>query len=290
MDAQLGDDQACGICWDTLVESDEDVICCEVCTVSCHLDCLQRALQAEFASGRLNGSWPCCGVTLSQEQLEHILTEEMMRRLCYYRNRRQYVHRKDVMFCCNDQCWAPIFTEKDDRTAACKQCHCEICTICGLESHGDELCRTHKEPMSEAFAARLRLMTTKSCPQCKVRIEKMHGCNHIFCTHCGIDFCWLCRGVLYRERDDLRRCLCFEARMSLNLVAIGAASIVAMPIAIAAACVVAPPYYLVSYIRKKKANQEEPPLTETRRRHRKMQSRLPAKKSSQNHHRNWETV
>ena len=32
---------------------------------------------------------------------------------------------------------------------------------------------------------------TKDCPKCKVVIEKSWGCNHMKCTQCGADFCWV---------------------------------------------------------------------------------------------------
>eukprot|EP01006_Ploeotia_vitrea_P041072 TRINITY_DN66483_c5_g1_i1.p1 TRINITY_DN66483_c5_g1~~TRINITY_DN66483_c5_g1_i1.p1 ORF type:complete len:663 (-),score=307.20 TRINITY_DN66483_c5_g1_i1:1279-3069(-) len=35
---------------------------------------------------------------------------------------------------------------------------------------------------------------TKQCPNCQVRIEKNKACNHMKCSKCGHDFCWLCKG------------------------------------------------------------------------------------------------
>uniref|UniRef100_A0A5F9CK12 RING-type domain-containing protein n=1 Tax=Oryctolagus cuniculus TaxID=9986 RepID=A0A5F9CK12_RABIT len=32
---------------------------------------------------------------------------------------------------------------------------------------------------------------TKDCPKCNIRIEKNGGCNHMQCSKCKHDFCWM---------------------------------------------------------------------------------------------------
>ena len=32
----------------------------------------------------------------------------------------------------------------------------------------------------------------KACPSCKSPIQKNEGCNHMKCSKCKFDFCWVC--------------------------------------------------------------------------------------------------
>ena len=33
----------------------------------------------------------------------------------------------------------------------------------------------------------------KICPRCRIGIEKIDGCNHISCSNCSFQFCWVCQ-------------------------------------------------------------------------------------------------
>jgi len=46
----------------------------------------------------------------------------------------------------------------------------------------------------------------KKCPKCSVITEKITGCNHISCTKCNYQWCWLCNGEYDPEHYERGKC------------------------------------------------------------------------------------
>lgn len=77
-------------------------------------------------------------------------------------------------------------------------CRCgeKFCFKCGKEDHMPSTCDqlqkwVDKEASDSENFTWLRA-NTKPCPKCKTNIEKNQGCNHMHCSNCKHDFCWLC--------------------------------------------------------------------------------------------------
>jgi len=52
----------------------------------------------------------------------------------------------------------------------------------------------------ESIANRkIKYSTTKPCPKCGIRIEKIDGCSHMTCKQfsCQYEFCWECGGEFH---------------------------------------------------------------------------------------------
>jgi hypothetical protein len=47
------------------------------------------------------------------------------------------------------------------------------------------------------------MANTKECPQCSTNIQKNEGCNHMTCSRCRFEFCWLCKHP-YHQHDTVR--------------------------------------------------------------------------------------
>lgn len=46
--------------------------------------------------------------------------------------------------------------------------------------------------LAQAEAVKWIANNTKPCPKCSTKIQKTHGCNHMTCTKCRHEFCWIC--------------------------------------------------------------------------------------------------
>lgn len=56
---------------------------------------------------------------------------------------------------------------------------------------------------------------TKDCPKCHAIIEKNGGCNHLTCTACNYQFCWLCLGD-WSSHTNSYRCDQYKGNDSLD--------------------------------------------------------------------------
>jgi hypothetical protein len=70
----------------------------------------------------------------------------------------------------------------------CKSCIREYCFDCGDIYHGDFDCAIPKDEMTTLLINKI----TKPCPKCHIAIEKNEGCNHMTCSQCRQDWCWIC--------------------------------------------------------------------------------------------------
>ena len=105
-------------------------------------------------------------------KLELEIINSPNKKLCPYPDCDSYLELKDIL----------------NKDVTCKNNH-TYCFECLKKPHGKLPCN---EDIDKSLADYAINNFVKKCPKCGIIIEKSNGCNHITCTQCGYQWCWLC--------------------------------------------------------------------------------------------------
>ena len=83
----------------------------------------------------------------------------------------------DLKWCPRPNC--NHFIRRGKKRKVTCECGFEICFNCGLEWHGNIKCENAMNKDFVEWAAKNG--NVSNCPKCKVRLEKIAGCNHMTC-------------------------------------------------------------------------------------------------------------
>ena len=80
------------------------------------------------------------------------------------------------------------FSEPKPSSIRCLSCNRWICELCHLGHGRTTTCDAHSALLGILDS---QIEGCKPCPNCTVPIFKDGGCNHMHCTRCGYEFCWI---------------------------------------------------------------------------------------------------
>ena len=90
---------------------------------------------------------------------------------------------------------------KDGQSYFCSQCGVTTCTKCHEPFHDGLSCEMYQAGMKGDKELEEWLTqdpeSRKRCPKCSVPIEKIAGCNHMYCTSCKVHICWFSECLKY---------------------------------------------------------------------------------------------
>lgn len=197
---QLGANrQECGVCMDICPRQKLYWL---PCTHSFCKDCWSGHIEYTIRNGMKSGV-PCmaekCNLVCPRDFIEQFLNMQsnigsLFKRLL--RNNCIVAHYQ-MRFCPGRDCEMVMYAAKPKaRRVECKKCLAVFCFECGSNYHSPTDCATVKRWLTkcgdDSETANYIYANTKNCPRCHICIEKNGGCNHIQCSKCKFDFCWMC--------------------------------------------------------------------------------------------------
>ena len=212
----------------TISEPEEDTLTCNVCflqrqigvfpvLLTCEhrtcVDCLKQYLTIAIKEWRVMVSCPECSEIFHPSDIREILTDDyLFGKYEEFTLRRALVSIPDIRWCPAPDCVYAVIA------SGCASCPQLKCKRPGCKTEFCYHCRQLWHPNTTCDAARMKsnfeigsLTSTerrgssnedmKPCPRCGALFIKMDdgSCNHMTCSVCGSEFCWLCM----KEISDL---------------------------------------------------------------------------------------
>ena len=112
------------------------------------------------------------------------------KKLCPYPNCDSYLELKDIK----------------QQYISCENRH-EYCFVCLKKPHGNLPCNVNLDKSIIEYASN---NFVKKCPNCSIITEKNDGCNHITCSKCRYQWCWLCNEKFDEEHFYKGKCRGFQ--------------------------------------------------------------------------------
>lgn len=197
-------DGTCSICYDDMGPNRMAMPCGDEFCMDCWHDFCANAVQEEGPS--------CVMCTCPKAECKEVMTEvevgkaapDFLPKYETYRLRNFVESNALTRWCPGKGCdrvacaQSASAMEKAGNIANCDACETSFCLVCGEEPHAPSTCKDLtkwiEKCRNESETANWILANTKSCPKCSSRIEKNQGCNHMTCSKCRHEFCWICMG------------------------------------------------------------------------------------------------
>ena len=149
----------------------------------------QEKLTDEFIINLLNSNTNLIKA-YKRYKLELEIINDPNKKLCPYPNCDSFLELLDIR----------------NKDVTCKNNH-TFCFECLKKPHGKLPCN---ETIDKNLVEYAKNNFVKKCPKCSIIIEKNKGCNHITCTKCGYQWCWLCNKEYNANHFNEGKCRGFQ--------------------------------------------------------------------------------
>ncbi|KAF9115477.1 hypothetical protein BGW39_003040 [Mortierella sp. 14UC] len=154
------------------------------------MECLARYIDTQVKAH----AWPIvcptekCNESVSSFAVEILLGNDALQ---WHRLGVEHAIQKKI-YCPYVDCGRLIDGDCNDENEPvdnnCPYCAKPFCAMCLGKAHKGNNCEQRQDKIFESLATERKW---KSCPSCRLMIEKESGCNHMTCR-CGCHFCYVC--------------------------------------------------------------------------------------------------
>jgi hypothetical protein len=171
----------CKICWEGYLHN--EIFSANLSKINCMESNCNTVLEEEEIYEFINLCFPANKVMDIIDKYE------------YFKWSKEILNSNDKKFCPVVNCRSYGTRKRDENNVLKKFVVCEFghefCFDCKIlrSEHKSNSC---EDIFDENFEEWKKGKRVKQCPNCFLFTEKNEGCNHMTCTVCGFQWCWLC--------------------------------------------------------------------------------------------------
>lgn len=197
-----GDDERefnveCSACF-TSIDDPKELIRLEPCGHAYHIECIEMQLKFDTLTLPIQCAGEDCSRCFLLADFENIERRSKFEtKTLVSASLKDYLARNgDKHRNCPTPDCKMIYAKTDDgQEFICIDCEVSTCTKCD-QSHPGITCKMNESAKcaDKEFEEWMKENpgNRKLCPKCSTPIEKSGGCNHMICTHCKSNMCWVC--------------------------------------------------------------------------------------------------
>jgi len=177
-------------------KEDEEEACVvkSVCRHNCCNDCWEAYLMDRINDGRV-AKIECpdvgCKRPLTEQEITSRIPEDGVAKYEKFAEAARLALDPNARWCPTPNRETVMFGSNGKPRLKCPKCAFELCFKCSEPWHGRRSCEKNGEDVMSAYK---RQNNVKLCPSCRVPTERSEGCNHMTCSRCRHEWCWMCRG------------------------------------------------------------------------------------------------
>ncbi|TDH73655.1 hypothetical protein CCR75_002325 [Bremia lactucae] len=156
--------------------------------------CIQRYIELKLKYRQVEDVLNC-KKSIQKADLERIIGKIKTAQYRIILKRKRAEKNPSARWCPRPSCDELIICESKDNFT-CPKCNTVGCFRCRGYSHRFWFCRGDVDKSYLAWEASVgNRKAVRACPHCQMRIWKNEGCNHMTCTQCRYEYCWVCEST-----------------------------------------------------------------------------------------------
>ena len=186
----------CSICYEDMLEDEKEynsLPCGHFCCAQCWVNYLKTAITEAKVEKIKCIEHKCTEILPEEFILKHIENDpKTVEKYHKFKKRAEIINDPNKKQCPQPDCDSFLQKPKTKiKYVKCENGH-DFCFECLRPPHGKQSC---EEILEKDFQMWKKGKVIKKCPKCKIYTEKNEGCNHMTCTSCKYQWCWLCEGM-----------------------------------------------------------------------------------------------